>query len=72
MGKKFLRAILALLAGVASFIIGVALWFLAYNLDVFIQFVKNFNVEVAVTLIVPGVLAGILISTLWPGGKKKS
>lgn len=72
MGKKFLRAILALLAGVASFIIGVALWFLAYNLDVFIQFVKNFNVEVAVTLIMPGVLAGILINSLWPHGKKKS
>ena len=72
MSKKFLRAMLALIAGGASYIFGVAFWYLSYKWDEFILFVKDFNMEVAVTLIVPGVLAGILISTLWPGGKKKS
>ena len=72
MGKKFLRMVFALFVGGVSYILGVAFWFLSFKWDEFILFVKNFNIEVAVTLIVPGVLAGILFSSLWPHGKKKS
>lgn len=70
MGKKFLRMVFALFIGGASYVLGVAFWFLSFKWDEFVLFVKNFNSEVAVTLIIPGVLAGILITTLWP--KKKS
>ena len=70
MGKKFLRAIFAIIAGGVSYVVGVALWFLTYNWEIFTQFVRNLNAEVAITLIIPGVFAGILIAILWP--KRKS
>ena len=70
MGKKILRAIFAIIAGGVSYVVGVALWFLTYNWKIFTQFVRDLNVEVAITLIIPGVFAGILIAILWP--KRKS
>lgn len=69
MGKKIMRAIFALLVGGVSYVVGVALWFLTYNWEIFTQFVRDFSIEVAIMLIVPGVLAGILIAILWPNKK---
>lgn len=70
MGKKILRMLFALLVAGASYVIGVALWFLSYKWEVFTQFVANFNHEVAITLILPALFAGGLLHALWPRGKK--
>lgn len=64
------RVLKAIGLGVATYAIGVALLFLNYNWEIFSQFVKNFNMEVGITLIIPAVVAGGVLHALWPRKKK--
>lgn len=72
MRETMKRLLITLILGVATYVIGVALLFLNYNWEIFTQFVKNFNVEVGITLIIPALAAGWVLRTLWPRRKKKS
>ena len=53
-----------------TYLIGVALFFLNYNWATFVQFVKSFQLEVAITLIIPALIAGGVGHALWSMGKK--
>lgn len=64
------RVIAIILATAVTYLIGVALLFLNYNWTAFVQFVKNFQLEVAITLIVPALIAGGVCHALWAKGKK--
>ena len=66
------RVLAAIVVAAVTYGIGVAILFLNYNWEVFVQFVKNFNIEVGITLIIPGVVAGGVLHALWPRRKKKS
>jgi len=66
------RVLIALILGVVTYVIGVALLFLNYNWEIFTQFVKNCNVEVGITLIIPALVAGWVLRSLWPRKNKKS
>lgn len=72
MGNVAKRILVTLVLGVLTYVIGVALLFLSYNWTTFVQFVKNFNIEVAITLIVPALLAGWVIRDRMPRRTKKS
>lgn len=72
MKETMKRLLIALILGVVTYVIGVALLFLNYNWEIFTQFVKNFNVEVGITLIIPALVAGWVLRTLCPRRKKKS
>ncbi len=72
MRETMKRLMIALSLGVATYVIGVALLFLNYNWDVFIQFVKDFNIEVGITLVVPALVAGWIMRGRWPRRTKKS
>lgn len=70
MRKMIVRILAVILATVATYTIVVALLFLNYNWTAFVQFVKNFQLEAAITLIVPALIAGGVGHALWAKGKK--
>ena len=64
------RIMAVTLVTAVTYLIGVALFFLNYNWATFVQFVKSFQLEVAITLIIPALIAGGVGHALWSMGKK--
>ena len=48
----------------------IALLFLNYNWEVFTQFIRNFGVEAAITLLIPTFVAGLVCMRWWPRKKR--
>ncbi len=70
MWKMVKRIMAVTLVTAVTYLIGVALFFLNYNWATFVQFVKSFQLEVAITLIIPALIAGGVGHALWSMGKK--
>ena len=70
MWKMVKRIMAVTLVTAVTYLIGVALFFLNYNWATFVQFVKSFQLEVAITLIIPAVIAGGVGHALWSREKK--
>lgn len=65
--KDFARAIVK---AVATWVSLIAILFVNYNWDVFVQFIRNFGAEALITLLIPTFVAGLICMKNWPRRKK--